>query len=936
MDQMVVQNICSVVAVLIANEKTENYLESNMIDKYIDHVVNVFGLRCSKEERNEARRSLEYRYYIKAEPGKSILGDYEQENWYTEKKNTIDQFFWARYKSYLIDEMGFGPNVVATLEQDTLDLKLMNYILDPNKEYDSPQIHRGLVIGDVQSGKTSTYIAFMCKAADAGYKVFILLSGTTENLRSQTQKRVEEGFIGLDNSGKKTIGTRVGVGLDNKPLRAISLTTRTKDFNGDKDQTVLPFSQIKDAVVFVIKKNSMVLRKLKRWLENNNVDTRTGKIDMPLLLIDDEADNASINTRDKEDPTVINELIRNIANLFTISNYVGFTATPYANVFIDPDRDETMETQDLFPEDFIVSLPKASNYIGPEEVFGQDGKYKNQIIYIKDAGREPEDGFSFYYKHEKTWDDDLPESLTDAVYAFYIVNAIRDLRGDKNDHRTMMINITRFIDVQKRIKEKIEHIHKDAYIAIKYNLSTDSESLNDPVLYRIHKVWQNYFPNIGFVWEDIAGILFKSCENIQIKVVNSSKDSEKLTYPKNESRRIIAIGGLALSRGLTLEGLIISYFYRNTITYDVLMQMGRWFGYRKGYEDLFRIWIEKSSANWYGDIADATRRLKDDMDQMYKEKKKPSEFGIRIRNDYSDLQITAYNKMRNATDEYVYNNYFGTITETPYLKYDPDAHRTNFEAVQDLVRRWKDKGNCFTRENQPIGKERYILQNVSKNEILRLLDKLIISDYNRYFDKTYIKDFITATTDSSLDHFDVAFMEGADKEDVPFIDFEGAKIRLVQRKNCSIERDKDLLSIGRKGKLGGTRDGVAGLRDFGNSRVVEIYENALLSLKNDLAIKGAKYESLDELPVSSNTWFKYIKERNPLVLIYFLDVGCEDEGNQQKQFDELKTNLNGVPVVGFAMGFPRNDLINYKYFQKYKVNKAYNYFNMDTEVGEDE
>lgn len=382
-----------------------------------------------------------------------------------------------------------------------------------------------------------------------------------------------------------------------------------------------------------------MLNKLTKWLQNLNADKLTGKIDQPMLMIDDEADNASINTsKDKEDPTTINRLIRNLANLFTRSNYIGFTATPFANVFIDPETTEEMENQDLFPEDFIVSLPTPSNYIGPEKIFAENGEYHSQLIYITDAGVEESDGYSFYFKHKKEWQGDLPDSLTDAIYSFYIVNAIRDLRGDTKTHRSMLINMSRFVKVQKHIRSEVEDIHTKAYREIKFNLNHDfEESMKSPVLKRIHSLWKTHFSDTEFEWDDIVDSLYNAVEPIMIKVVNSAKGTDKLVYPANESIRVIAIGGLALSRGLTLEGLIISYFYRNTCTYDVLMQMGRWFGYRRGYEDLFRIWTHEASAEWYAEISRATEELKADMRTMNENKMRPRDFGIRVKNDADDL-----------------------------------------------------------------------------------------------------------------------------------------------------------------------------------------------------------------------------------------------------------------------------------------------------------
>ncbi|MBE6813383.1 MAG: hypothetical protein E7523_10960 [Ruminococcaceae bacterium] len=203
---------------LIQIKEIETILDESLITEMIEQAIIISGAAYSDEEKEAARRDISWKYQIFANPGQSILEDYEQDNWYDDRKTSIESKFWTRYKDYLIDTKHFSPNVVSTLGEDTLDQKLMNYILDPTADYPYPVLRRGLIIGDVQSGKTSTYIGFICKAADAGYKVFILLTGTIESLRKQTQERVEEGFIGIDMSANKTGGKRVGVGLDNKPI----------------------------------------------------------------------------------------------------------------------------------------------------------------------------------------------------------------------------------------------------------------------------------------------------------------------------------------------------------------------------------------------------------------------------------------------------------------------------------------------------------------------------------------------------------------------------------------------------------------------------------------------------------------------------------------------------------------------------------------------
>ena len=805
----------------------------------------------------------------------------------------------------------------------------MNYIGNPMSESDF--FKRGLIIGDVQSGKTSTYIGLMCKAADAGYKVFFLLTGTIESLRKQTQERVEEGFIGIDMTAESG-HDRVGVGLDQKSIYAMSITSRNKDFVGDDNQIAVTLES-HDAIVFVIKKNASVLTKLIDWLKRLNLDPLTKKIHAPMLLIDDEADNATINTKAGDDPSKINKLVRELASLFAKSNYVGFTATPYANVFIDPVTTEEMENSDLFPENFIYALPTPSNYIGAMQTFSKNGKYHSQLIPITDAGEVEEDGHPFYFKHSKEWQDILPNSLTDAIYTYYLANAIRDIKGDINTHRSMLINISRFVKVQYYIKSQVEEIHKNAYRAIKFNLNPNNleESLKDPIIKRIYKNWQEQYSNIELItWEDIAQTLYESIENIQIKVVNSKTKTDKLVYTDKCPIRVIAIGGLALSRGLTLEGLIISYFYRNTATYDVLMQMGRWFGYRKNYDDLFRIWTHPDSARWYAEIADATELLKKDMARMHDLGLTPKNFGIRVRNDCNELQITARNKMRNTTDEYEFSGYSGKIIETPYLSSNFIDNRKNYDTIVNFV---EENVNAKKKFEKMVGSgEHYVLRDVEKSKIIELLKLLNISKYNHEFDKAQVLDYLSSETDSYLDSWDIAFMDGGNKSDKYAVNICGKKIYMVHRGNCSIEGDK--LKTGKKGRIGGPSDGKIAIVARNGKTREEIVNSAIEAFEKDYLQRN------DNIPFDKNskqhpseTWFKFLKDRNPLLIVYLIDV-ASDEINKDSinNYRKAMTNpLDGfvVPSVAIAMGFPQNNNVSQYSKKHYKANRTYNYFEQE-------
>lgn len=928
-----VNNIVNMVRGLITAREMTEVLTDEIINSLITEVLNL-GIPCSDEDLEACRRDLKYRYAIESTPGSIILNDYDQDEWYTERKDEIDQKFWSRYKEYLLNEKGFSPNIVSKLGNETLDQNLMNHLLDPEAKPDAPVLRRGLVIGDVQSGKTSTYIGLICKAADAGFKVFILLTGTIESLRKQTQERVEEGFIGIDMSDVTIGGKRVGVGTDNKPLYAMALTSRNNDFTRNSDKIAVALNNF-NAVVFVIKKQKDVLNKLTNWLIKLNADKITHKIDLPMLMIDDEADNASINTsKSKEDPTTINKLIRKLANIFTRSNYIGFTATPFANVFIDPETTEEMENQDLFPEDFIVSLPTPDNYIGPEKIFAENGKYHNQLVYITDAGATEEDGYSFYFKHKKEWEGELPESLTDAVYAFYIANAIRDLRGDRKTHRSMLINMSRFVMVQKYILSAIEKIHNTAYRNIKFNLNDDfHESMKNPVLKRIYDVWESQYSDTEFTWNEISEVLCDSIEPIMIKVVNSARNSDKLTYPENEGIRVIAIGGLALSRGLTLEGLIISYFYRNTCTYDVLMQMGRWFGYRRGYEDLFRIWTHRTSAEWYAEISAATEELKEDMRLMNENHMRPKDFGIRVKNDSDDLQITSSNKMRNSVDELVTYSYFGSIIETPYLIYNPEKQIKNYQRTLKFIEALAADKYKIEQVIVNQGKTKKMILKVPKERIIDFLGSLNISKFNAKFKPEQILRFLTDCDDDSIAEFDISFSEGKKNSDAAPILLDDTEIIPILRTKCQISKYDDRLNIGRRGKLGGPVDGLAGILDTLDVSAFDLITEAQEKFKEDY-LKRKRKPLADNATYPGETWFKYIKNRRPLLIIYFINARGDDSNTEA--FNRMKAAMGNAVSVGFALGFPANDNQAIYEMSCYRANKTYNYFERDEILMESE
>lgn len=364
--------------------------------------------------------------------------DSEHQPWYHVQEN--DGFYWERYKTYLKVVKHWGVDVVNRLNKTSSDV--MDDLGNP-KDHNRPFQRRGLLLGDVQSGKTATYTAICNKASDAGYRVIIVLAGMMENLRVQTQERLDAEFVGVES--KYTLDKKADHEIKNKPVgvgkippsnpdkRIACFTSVATDFNKATLRALgLSLRTLNGTALFVVKKNKSVLNNLYKWLMENNADYENVLIDLPLLLIDDEADNASVNTNSEErDPTAINKAIRNILNCFRQASYLGITATPFANIFIDPEAETDEAAKDLFPKDFLTVLPTPELYIGADKIFGNgdadnweaedvptrcEGIYGKAIIPI--MNEEQEDYFVF--KHKK----DLADELYDIPYSTMLYNHI--------------------------------------------------------------------------------------------------------------------------------------------------------------------------------------------------------------------------------------------------------------------------------------------------------------------------------------------------------------------------------------------------------------------------------------------------------------------------------------------------------------------------------
>ena len=605
---------------------------------------------------------------------------------------------WYNYKLFLAGQ-GFAPQVIEAMDAATHEI--VDLIGDPRQGGEWKR--RGLVIGDVQSGKTATYVGILNKAADAGYKLIVLLAGGTESLRKQTQFRIDQGVIGRDSSITKQTKV-IGVGqfkIEAIPVLAQGLTSHAHDFNKAAATSGTQMIDPNDPVpmIFVIKKNKTALENVITWLKSQEHS------DVPILVVDDESDYASINTKYQKDsaklpkdskesdsdPTLINKRIRELLAFGQRSSYMAFTATPFANVFIDHESFDEALKDDLFPHDYIRALSSPSNYMGATEYFGSsDDPESSLLVFIEDADTY------FPLKHKSTLVvPEIPDSLLSALRTFVVAAAVREARGD-NSARSMLVNVSRFKRVQKQVFESVVEEFGKIKAAIELHSSGHSESIEKhPELSALKTEFEAHYGDTEFEWSEVRDKLIASALNTSVQLVNSDRKLEtELT-----TRHTISVGGNVLSRGLTLDGLTVSYFYRVVGAADTLMQMARWFGYRPGYPDLVRVWIDPDIADHFRYVSDVVTELRSQLREMKNAGKTPRDFGLAVRKHPETLRITAANKQGSAEKELRTISLAGRRIETTkvpsgatILKKNLELARSFFQQIEPSDKNWRVHG----------------------------------------------------------------------------------------------------------------------------------------------------------------------------------------------------------------------------------------------------
>lgn len=885
---------------------------------------------------DEARLIRELEGLVTWRVGRDFIIDADEDHlqWLPGQRGQIDWKFWNRYRRYLTEKSDPLPLAVVNSIDELTD-RVLERLEDPKRP--APWDRRGMIVGHVQSGKTSNFIGLVCKAADAGYKIIIVLAGLHENLRSQTQMRVDEGFLGYSAARATTYAlgnTPVGVGkvVTNYRAPANSLTGYEQDFSraAARGLNISPFGQ--DPVILVVKKNQKILTNLIGWLAGyaeNDPGHPKRKLrlpDVPLLVIDDEADNASINTKsiptdpmtgaplDDYDVTAINGKIRQLLSLFSKTAYVGYTATPFANIFIHPDDRSTLGTvgrapkeieipfgEGLFPRSFIISLPTPSNYVGPVTIFGlardPEAGIETAVEPLPVIRTVTDSEPALPRKHKSNFvPQGLPDSLKVAIRSFVLACAARAHRGASRSHNSMLIHVTRYISVQREVQRLVKEELQDVVNRIRYG---DGGSAKQ-ILLELQELWESDFePTSAAVrtrvsdplmvethWADVKPLLSASAQKIIVKRIGGESDDVLDYQNAPDGASVIAVGGDKLSRGLTLEGLSVSYFLRPSRMYDTLMQMGRWFGYRPGYLDLCRLYTLPDLVDWYKHIAFAAEELRQEFELMVEANKTPREYGLRVRSHPNGLWITSLVKMRDSQTLTV--SYDGQITETTIFQKDQSLAAANLEAAKRFLDSLGDP-----KPYSDIGP--YEWSQVQTREVLSFLREYRTHPHAPKVNSALLAHYIARKSAAgSLKNWTVVLVSNRDKQATSVL---GRPLGLVER---SDETPDDPLKYTVQRLLSPT-DEKYGLTDAAR-------EKALSETRVNWANRPPDKRSKDEPKEPSGP---AIRKQRPmtdgLLLIYPLDP----------------KNLGfGTPVVGIGISFP-GDRLNPTDGVEYQANLVY-------------
>jgi len=797
--------------ILLGRKKDYNGLQEFLEDQVDMNFWPEMSISDWKNLVESEKKAEENTKSIELLDGIAHIHDEGQDNAITIPKGEASS--WQLYRKKLLDD-GFKEITVKEIESTTL--KILKRLNDNTTEADPV---KGLVIGNVQSGKTANMAALMAMAADWGWNMFIVLSGTIENLRVQTQNRL---FHDLNQQG--TLWWRSLQHLS----KTVDISQRTQSLHFDAGS--------KERYFTVCLKNSTRLRKLIQWAQADKNKQRQMKI----LVIDDEADQAGINTAniDAAEISRISKLIRALVNgkneknedidtRYLAMNYIGYTATPYANVLNEAGKDS------LYPRNFITTLAVSKEYFGPQQIFGYSGE--SDSFDGMDIVRVISDEELALLKciHDGNLSE-VPESLLDSVSWFMCGVACMRIWGYKKP-------ISMLIHTSQKTR------HHSAVARVVNNWISNTSKAD--IIKRAERVWYeetsrftfeafreqypsydrpdesiNRYPDFSDIEKQLDILIDGGISHIELdsdkqlsyhkgihlcidNCANNAVSNDgmhiRLAYPDSSNMpspapAFIVVGGATLSRGLTIEGLISTYFLRSVGQADTLMQMGRWFGYRKSYELLPRIWLTHKTRQQFEFLAALDQELRDEIQRMDVTGLSPSAYGPKVKNSpkTSFLRITAKNRMQAATESTM--DYTGASNQTYLFDNNAVVLRDNIVLTEEFI---ASLGDACIRE----GSNNYFPENVVWKDIPFTL----ISEYMKKFsfcsrlqvfnDTQPLIDWINKVTDEGkLGNWNVIVAGKKNSDNGTWILPGGYKINKINRsrKIPKNETEENVLDIG--------------------------------------------------------------------------------------------------------------------------------------------
>lgn len=873
------------------------------------------------------------------DPDAALDEDQDYDKWITSRTAPVQWNYFDRYITYL-KTIGRPADVIKSTEKSTWGI--IERLGDPNKNIE--QLQKGLVLGSVQSGKTANFNGVINRGIDVGYDVIIVFSGIMEDLRFQTQKRINNDVIGIGEKNNQ-INQVVGVGdvqqFSKSGVNQISSITSTLiDFRKSLVDVNFDFTNQR---ILVCKKNVGVLTNLIYWLKSSMPHGQL-KLGKSLLVVDDEADNASLNNlghKGADYASKVNGHMRALLNLFDRRSYLGYTATPFANIL--QDQHGAQEEQDhwkisfryngqiqqldcslspgLFPDKFIYKLATPSSYLGPKRFFSngreQDGDRKIPLIeLIPTPGDDPVVDFG-------SEGHAIKKSLSDAIDCFILSIALRDSRKQileslpgYSQHHTMLVHISRLIADQNAAANEIAR-----YVTwLKAKITDDSLSDPEGIYNRLKLQWNRFFAfkveNIlsylpadynadGLVsksWEDVSRFLPNAVTGIDVKAINSDTGA-KLVYD-GEPKKYIAVGGNRLSRGFTLEGLTINYFLRDTNYYDTLLQMGRWFGYRPGYIDACRLFIDFPTEEKYNFVTTALAELEEQIDSMEYQKKKPKEFELRIRKHPDVLKITRPAILKNANE--VRFSFQDMVQQSTIFRIEKQAHEAAWNSFKTLFNELDFKAT------EPDGG--FYTIDTNKATLYRFLNLP-----STYQEETFMKRYLTTYIDlctgvGKLTNWKIAVKRTGTGA---HIDTDNLRLQLTRRSAPKKSEESqyyfDLLNDQLFTASGKSQNIMTSGMDeslgIDTLRVKEAIDKFREYKKNKFIAENQTEAQAEENAKKTTVpgWiFRKVRpEKEGLLLIYLIDLKYIFNTDELRKIaDEKSLNLN-IPLIGFAMSFPQ-------------------------------